>query len=150
MFEYLIIARTSTVILENYYVQVANFYKNSTYKLVKNFWKSNTGLWVCQVSIQWPVPNEFRAEESKKTEAARVASWLALEWLKVIISRLNLKPSVYLVNYWHSYLFQSQNKIDQDGRPLLVSELNASANFNLRPGALEAITQVTQKYENVI
>lgn len=51
---------------------------------MKDFSKSDTGQWVCNVTVQWPVYKEFRAEESKKTEAARVASYLALEWLKVI------------------------------------------------------------------
>ncbi len=76
-------ARTSTVILENFYVQVANYFKNPSYKLVKKFSKSDTGLWSCSITVQWPFPSEFRADESKKTEAARVASLRTIEWLKV-------------------------------------------------------------------
>lgn len=67
-------------------MQVANFYKNSSYKLVKNFFKSETGLWACRITVQWPNTQEFYAEESKKTEAARIASFLAIEWLKVTIN----------------------------------------------------------------
>lgn len=81
---FFITARTTTVILENFYVQVANYYKNPSYKLIKKFSKSDSGLWACNIVVQWPIPKEFYAEESKKTEAARVASYLALEWLKVI------------------------------------------------------------------
>lgn len=78
----LYLARTSTVILENFYVQVANFYKNPSYKLAKSFSKSN-GLWVCEVSVNWPTQQRFEAHESKKTEAAKVASTVAIEWLRV-------------------------------------------------------------------
>lgn len=84
------------MILENYYVQVANYYKNASYKLVKNFYKSNTGLWACNITIQWPSSKEFTAEQSKKSEAARVASLLAIEWLKVSIFLLVLGSCEYL------------------------------------------------------
>lgn len=76
-------ARTSTVVLENFYVQVANFLKDPSCKVVKSFSKTQNGLWACEVNVKWPTPNQFRSEQSKKTEAARVASLLAIHWLQV-------------------------------------------------------------------
>lgn len=145
------------MILENYYVQVANYFKNSSYKLVKNFSKNTKGLWVCHISVQWPSPNEFCAEESKKTEAARVASWLAIEWLKVFLSIVlgyndifMISLVLYIMKLHFLYYLQSLNKMDKDGRPLLVREQMSSLNFNVGPEALKSIMQLTQKYENVI
>ena len=72
--------------LENFYVQVANFLKDPSYKVVKSFSKAENGLWACDVCVKWPTPNQFRAVQAKKTEAARVASLLAIQWLQVINS----------------------------------------------------------------
>ncbi|KAK7601244.1 hypothetical protein V9T40_008685 [Parthenolecanium corni] len=121
----LYLARTSTVILENFYVQVANFYKNPSYKLAKSFSKSN-GLWVCEVSVNWPTQQRFEAHESKKTEAAKVASTVAIEWLR------------------------SLNKIDIDGRPLLVNYDKPSAEFELKSEELDDLRLLSQKFETEI
>lgn len=119
-------ARTTTVVLENFYVQVANYYKNPSFKLTKKFSKSNNGLWACNIAVNWPIQKEFYAEESKKTEAARVASYLALEWLK------------------------SQDKVGEDGRPLLVTELDPFVNLDLDATFINSIKELTNEFNEEI
>lgn len=114
----------------------------------RTFYRSNPGLWTCKITVQWPTAKEFIAEQSKKNEAARVASSLAIEWLEVSDSIVYL---FNVISFYNGLLLceQSQNKISPTGRPVLVRDLNPTVSLELDTNTVESIKDLIRNFEEV-